>query len=267
MNHHVQKSYSTRKKVKSHQNEMVEDVENVSVSKLIISNYLDLSTLSTITDEGKACRRFYVFSGMLPAMFSNFDGYLLNNTFYELEHSITREQLNKYLLSRHGIKGHNDGKTYSTHLPDDVTRFGLKPSGFLNPESVPPNFLITFNEDYEYQFIVKSVDDNNHYYMGASEITGLIRDVAKMEYLAYQFSLPQARGVTTLDNTGSVTITLPTEKKWDKQYTYQLSAIGVSQPNLYISSEVAYYTAKKLYQFKISGGIGNSKVSWVVEEI
>ncbi|MGO8929798.1 MAG: hypothetical protein ACLQU3_23270 [Limisphaerales bacterium] len=69
-------------------------------------------------------------------------------------------------------------------------------------------------------------------------------------------------GVVTLDARGEATVSLP---EWfealNKDFRYQLTAIGAPQPNLYIAAEVSGNS------FKISGGAGGGKVSWQVTGI
>jgi hypothetical protein len=66
-------------------------------------------------------------------------------------------------------------------------------------------------------------------------------------------------GVVVLDANGSASVTLP---DWfgalNKDFRYQLTAIGGPSPNLYISSEIENNT------FKIAGGSSGIKVSWQV---
>ena len=69
-------------------------------------------------------------------------------------------------------------------------------------------------------------------------------------------------GVVTLDNNGEATIDLP---DWfevlNKDFRYQLTAIGAPGPNLYIAQEIMNN------QFKIAGGTSIMKVSWHVTGI
>lgn len=69
-------------------------------------------------------------------------------------------------------------------------------------------------------------------------------------------------GVVTLSANGDATVTLP---NWfgalNKDFRYQLTAIGAPGPNLYISQEVTSN------YFKIAGGTANGKVSWQVTGI
>jgi hypothetical protein len=69
-------------------------------------------------------------------------------------------------------------------------------------------------------------------------------------------------GVIILDSGGEATVELP---RWfealNKDFRYQLTAIGVPGPNLYISEEISNN------QFKIAGGTPGMKVSWHVTGI
>jgi hypothetical protein len=69
-------------------------------------------------------------------------------------------------------------------------------------------------------------------------------------------------GVVTLDASGEATVNLP---EWfealNKDFRYQLTAMGAPQPNLYIAAEVSGNS------FKIAGGAGGGKVSWQVTGI
>jgi hypothetical protein len=69
-------------------------------------------------------------------------------------------------------------------------------------------------------------------------------------------------GITALDQNGEAVVTLP---EWfqalNRDFRYQLTAIGAPGPNLYIAEEVGNN------QFKIAGGKPESKVSWQVTGI
>jgi len=69
-------------------------------------------------------------------------------------------------------------------------------------------------------------------------------------------------GVVTLDTKGEANVTLP---DWleveNKDFRYQLTAIGAPGPNLYIAEEISSN------QFKIAGGVAGMKVSWQVTGI
>ncbi|HTK81326.1 MAG TPA: hypothetical protein VL633_03470, partial [Bacteroidota bacterium] len=69
-------------------------------------------------------------------------------------------------------------------------------------------------------------------------------------------------GVTVLDQKGEATVQLPA---WfsalNRDFRYQLTAIGAPGPNLYIAKEIANNV------FKIAGGSANMKVSWQVTGI
>jgi hypothetical protein len=81
-------------------------------------------------------------------------------------------------------------------------------------------------------------------------------------------------GVVMLDNKGKAEIELP---NWfgalNKDFRYQLTAIGAPGPNLYIAEEISdkttNYTSnnKKNSRFKIAGGTSGMKVSWQVTGI
>jgi hypothetical protein len=86
-------------------------------------------------------------------------------------------------------------------------------------------------------------------------------------------------GVVVLDNKGEAVIDLP---DWfaalNKDFRYQLTAIGAPGPNLYIAEEISEMTATTNYidsssnnnnssHFKIAGGTSGTKVSWQVTGI
>jgi len=86
-------------------------------------------------------------------------------------------------------------------------------------------------------------------------------------------------GVVVLDNKGKAEIDLP---DWfgilNKDFRYQLTAIGAPGPNLYIAEEISDATTtsnygsknsnkKKNSRFKIAGGASGMKVSWQVTGI
>lgn len=69
-------------------------------------------------------------------------------------------------------------------------------------------------------------------------------------------------GLVTLDPDGSATITLPAWfEKLNKDFRYQLTAVGAPGPNLYIAQEVQDGS------FAIAGGSPGMKVSWLVTGI
>jgi hypothetical protein len=79
-------------------------------------------------------------------------------------------------------------------------------------------------------------------------------------------------GVVLLDNKGKAEIELP---NWfgmlNKDFRYQLTAIGAPGPNLYIAEEISDTTTSsnknKNSRFKIAGGASGMKVSWQVTGI
>jgi hypothetical protein len=84
-------------------------------------------------------------------------------------------------------------------------------------------------------------------------------------------------GVVVLDNKGEAEIDLP---DWfealNKDFRYQLTAIGAPGPNLYIAEEISEATTTKYSnssnnnknsRFKIAGGASGMKVSWQVTGI
>ena len=85
-------------------------------------------------------------------------------------------------------------------------------------------------------------------------------------------------GVVVLDNKGEAMIELP---DWfgalNKDFRYQLTAIGAPQPNLYIAEEISDGVANysntssnnknNSSRFKVAGGTSGMKVSWQVTGI
>jgi hypothetical protein len=82
-------------------------------------------------------------------------------------------------------------------------------------------------------------------------------------------------GVVMLDRKGKAEIELP---NWfgalNKDFRYQLTAIGAPGPNLYIAEEISEATTTSNYgsksnssRFKIAGGTSGMKVSWQVTGI
>jgi hypothetical protein len=80
-------------------------------------------------------------------------------------------------------------------------------------------------------------------------------------------------GVVVLDRKGKAEIELP---NWfgalNKDFRYQLTAIGAPGPNLYIAEEISdnttnYTSNNKNSRFKIAGGTSGMKVSWQVTGI
>jgi hypothetical protein len=80
-------------------------------------------------------------------------------------------------------------------------------------------------------------------------------------------------GIVVLDRKGKAEIELP---DWfgalNKDFRYQLTAIGAPGPNLYIAEEISdkttnYTSNNKNSRFKIAGGTSGMKVSWQVTGI
>jgi len=68
------------------------------------------------------------------------------------------------------------------------------------------------------------------------------------------------RGSIVLDGNGEATIMMPTYfDAINTNFSYQLTAVGAAMPNLFVETELTTGG-----QFKISGGVANKKVSWVV---
>lgn len=66
-------------------------------------------------------------------------------------------------------------------------------------------------------------------------------------------------GVIVLGRDGTAVVELPDYfEALNRDFRYQLTAIGASMPNLYIASEIS------ANQFEIAGGVPNAKVSWEV---
>lgn len=69
-------------------------------------------------------------------------------------------------------------------------------------------------------------------------------------------------GVAVLNSRGEVSVELPTWfQALNRDFRYQLTAIGSPAPNLYIAEEISYN------RFKIAGGTAGMKVSWQVTGI
>jgi hypothetical protein len=69
-------------------------------------------------------------------------------------------------------------------------------------------------------------------------------------------------GVATLNADGRATVVLPSWfEALNKDFRYQLTAIGAPSPNLHIAEEIANN------QFTIAGGVGGTRVSWQVTGI
>jgi len=66
-------------------------------------------------------------------------------------------------------------------------------------------------------------------------------------------------GVITLDAEGHAIVEMPDYfEALNRDFRYQLTAIGASMPNLYIASEIS------ANQFAIAGGVPNARVSWEI---
>ncbi len=72
-------------------------------------------------------------------------------------------------------------------------------------------------------------------------------------------------GVVTLDDKGGAVIDLP---DWfsalNKDFCYNLTAIGAPSPNLHIAEEISEASTGHKNSFKIAGGTSGMKVSWQV---
>ena len=67
------------------------------------------------------------------------------------------------------------------------------------------------------------------------------------------------RGTIQLDENGEAELTLPTYfDAININFSYQLTAVGASMPNLFILKEIENGV------FKISGGVDAKKVAWIV---
>ena len=67
------------------------------------------------------------------------------------------------------------------------------------------------------------------------------------------------RGTVTLDSKGEASVTMPGYfEVLNRDFDYQLTAIGAPAPNLYVSSKIANN------RFGIAGGIPGMEVSWMV---
>ena len=87
------------------------------------------------------------------------------------------------------------------------------------------------------------------------------------KYLSHSFvespdMMNMYNGVITLDNQGNATVQLPDYfEVLNREFRYQLTAMGAPMPNLYISSEVSSN------EFAIAGGVAHAKVSWEITGI
>jgi len=116
------------------------------------------------------------------------------------------------------------------------------------------------------------------YFAGDINVTGIVvksKDVVKIDhpldpenkYLSHSNVISDDmtsvyNGNVVLDGNGKAGIQLPEWfEKLNKDYKYQLTAIGAPGPNLYISKEISNNN------FEISGGVSGMKVSWQVTGI
>ncbi|MDD2411672.1 MAG: hypothetical protein PHR79_02020 [Bacteroidales bacterium] len=68
------------------------------------------------------------------------------------------------------------------------------------------------------------------------------------------------RGTVSLNDLGEAIVTLPAYfNDININFSYQLTAVGASMPNLYVKSEIGSDNS-----FVLSGGVANAKVSWTV---
>jgi hypothetical protein len=122
---------------------------------------------------------------------------------------------------------------------------------------------------------VASAGDHAGYFVGKVHVTGNLSKGGggftidhplrpEEQYLSHSFvespdMLNVYNGNVTLDGNGEAWVLLPSWfEALNRDYCYQLTAIGVPGPNLYIAAEV------RGNRFKIAGGRPRMKVSWQV---
>lgn len=220
----------------------------------------DVSTLSVVSNPEVGCRRRFIFDGMLPKMFSNYDGYTLNNQYYPLD-GVKLDELNEILLANHGIKVETDGVIYTTHLPNQVESLALRPTGFNNPTSFPAHHLVSYVTDASYHFLVKGSEEVE--LMDCSEVTSLVRDVVQRELaIAKASNTTVASGVIKLDDMGVATVVLPVGRSWSHKYSYNLTPMYTAMNRLHILTEVGFNTGTGRWSFSFGGGVPDGQVSW-----
>jgi len=210
----------------------------------------------------QSCRRVFVFGDLRPSMFSQYDGYMINNKLHQLEKSTSRQQFNQYLMAKHGLKAEDDGQSYSTHLPSQISSFAVKPTGFVNPNTIPPNCLTSQISDHTYQFLVVDQSDQELHLLDCPEITSLIKDVVHREQIIHQSCHRSISDQIITDSNGEAVIELPLGTEIN-HCTYTLTPIGQPAPNLHVSEEVTHSSNR--LTFKIAGGQPNQKISWMLK--
>jgi hypothetical protein len=180
---------------------------------------------------------------------------------------MTREELNRVMLSQYGLKSSSDQTEYSVHLPSEIQSIGLRPTGYSNPNSVPPNLLVAEGSDHDYQLIVADHEHQLHT-LNANSLTSLIKDVVEREHLICQSRCCCFHGTDSLDSNGSATINLPiTHHSNSAKYSYQLTPIGAAMPDFHLSQPLAYSTKTQSWSIQVAGGLPNSQFSWRVEQV
>jgi hypothetical protein len=115
----------------------------------------------------------------------------------------------------------------------DNSFFAVYANGDLGAAGVKP-FMIDHPSDPENKYL-------KHFAIESDEVLNLYR------------------GTIQLDASGEATVTLPSYFSLiNKDFSYQLTSIGVASPNLYVSKEIADG------KFAIAGGKPGQKVSWTV---
>lgn len=222
-----------------------------------------LDSITPFECDDQSCRRLFVFGDLSPSMFSQYDGYVINDKLYQLERTTNREEFNKYLMSKHGLKAEDDGRRYSIHLPNQITSFAVKPTGFVNPNTIPPNCITSKISDHSYKFLV--MDEDLHY-LDCREITGLIKDVVHREQLIDRSSRRSISGQVVTDVDGVGLVELPLGAEFNTICNYTLTPIGSPAPNLHVLEEIIYSSSLNRSTFKIAGAGANQKVTWRVEK-
>jgi hypothetical protein len=180
--------------------------------------------------------------------------------------------------SAEGIYGFStNGRGVLGASPNGTGVYGEALSGpGVNGKSSSGNGVVGFNETGTgYGVLGYSAGDRAGQFLGNVQVTGSLSKGAGSfkidhpldptnKYLYHSFvdspdMLNIYRGTVALDSKGEARVTMP---DWfealNRDFDYQLTAVGAPGPNLYIAEEIAGNS------FKIAGGAPNAKVSWQV---
>lgn len=181
--------------------------------------------------------------------------------------------------ARVGVLGSAGSSSYTGQFVTGVRGYAVTPT-FTDRTAtgVYGSASATSNSDTAYGVYGTAFGDGDRYagyFFGDVHVTGTLSkssgsfkidhpmDPENM-YLSHSFiespdMMNIYNGVVVLDGQGSASVDLPDYfESLNRSFRYQLTPVGASMPDLYVSSEVS------ANQFAIAGGVAGAKVSWQV---